>query len=217
MPAVMVAFIGFDTDRVVRFALNLLAVAGGFLIGHIVTGVVAWALDRWITGGKTPQGVHRVARMLGGVAVALLVALMLFGRGGYGTGEGPSGGGPDSKDEGPGGGSPTQPTDRDVRPDLPPLPKDATPPDQRVRVTLLGGADVKDEKFYLIGADPTPRAFADVTAAVNAKKAETNKPVGIEIRFDPKNTLAENHPAVLRVINWARANDVAVTLPAAKS
>jgi hypothetical protein len=216
MPVEAFAFVGFDTDRVVRFALNLLAVGGGFLVGHVLTGVIAWALDRWVTGGKTPHGVHRVARIIGGVALALLVALMLFGQGGYGDGTGP-GGGPNPDDKGPGGGTATQPTtNKDVQPP-PPIPRqDATPPEQRVRVTLLGGSDVKDEKFYLIDDDRTPRTFADVVAAVNAKKAETKKPVGVEVRFTADNTLAENHPAVLRVILWARANDVAVTLPAAK-
>jgi hypothetical protein len=215
MPAEVFAFIGFDTERVVQFALNLLAVGGGFLVGHVLTGVIAWALDRWITGGKTPDGVHRVARVFGGAAVALLVALMLFGRGGPGDGDGP-GGGTSPTDKGPGGGTATQPTTKtDVQP--PPIPKtDTTPPEQRVQVTLLGGSDVKDERFYLIDDDRTPRAFADVIAAVNAKKAETRKPVGLVIRFTADNTLAQNHPAVLRVINWARANDVAVTLPAAK-
>jgi len=216
MPAEVFAFIGFDTDRVVRFALNLLAVGGGFLVGHVLTGVIAWALDRWITGGKTPQGVHRVARMVGGAALALLVAMMLFGQGGYGDGTGP-GGGSNPDDKGPGGGTTTQPTDqRDVRPPPPVPQKDSTPPEQRVRVTMLGGSDVKDEKFYMIDDDRTPRAFADVTAAVNTKKTETKKPVGIEIRFTADNTLAEDHRAVQRVIAWARANDVAVTLPAAK-
>ena len=207
----------FDTDRIVRFGMNLLAVGGGFLVGHVLTGVIAWALDRWITGGKTPQGVHRVARMFGGAAVALLVALLLFGQGGYGDGTGPGGGGADPKGEGPGGGTVTQPTNRDVTP-IPPVvnPKDAPPPEQRVRVTMLGGADVKEERFYLIGDDRTPKTFAEVVAAVNAKKAETNKPVGVEVRFTADNTLAQNHPAVLRVINWARANNVAVTLPAEK-
>jgi hypothetical protein len=216
MPAEVFAIIGFDTDRVVRFALNLLAVGGGFLVGHVVTGVITWALDRWITGGKTPQGVHRVARSIGGIALALLVALMLFGQGGYGDGTGP-GGGSSATDKGPGNGTQTQPTDsKDVQPPLPIPQKDSTPPEQRIRVTLLGGSDVKNEKFYLIDDDRTPRAFADVAAAVNAKKAETKKPVGVELRFTADNTLAENHPAVLRVINWARSNDVAVTLPAVK-
>jgi hypothetical protein len=213
MPAEVFAFIGFNAEQLTDFAMRLLAVGGGFLVGHVLSGVIAWALDRWITGGKTPQGVHRVARMFGGVALALVVALLLFGRGGYGDGSGP-GGGPNPNDKGAGGGSSTQPTDiKDVQPPLV-LPKDTTPPEQRVRVTMLGGADVKDEKFYLIDDDRTPRAFADVAAAVNAKKAETKKPVGVEIRFTADNTLAENHPAVLRVISWAKAHDVAVTLPA---
>jgi hypothetical protein len=216
MPAEVFAFVGFDTDRVVRFALNLLAVGGGFLVGHVLTGVIAWALDRWITGGKTPQGVHRVARTVGGVALGLLVALMLFGQGGYGDGTGP-GGGPTPDGKGPGGGTATQPTTIKDAQSPPPIPKsDPTPPEQRVRVTMLGGSDVKDEKFYLIDDDRTPRAFADVVAAVNAKKTETKKPVGVEVRFTADNTLAENHPAVLRLISWARAHDVAVTLPAAK-
>src|SRR5918995_1979240 len=118
MPVEAFAFVGFDTDRVVRFGLNLLAVGGGFLIGHVLTGVIAWALDRWITGGKTPQGVHRVARVFGGIALALLVALLLFGQGGYGIGDGP-GGGPNSNDKGTGGGTVTPPTEnKDLQPPL---------------------------------------------------------------------------------------------------
>src|SRR5581483_10015840 len=113
------------------------------------------------TGGKSPQGVHRVARILGGLVVAILVALMLFGRGGPGTGEGAGGGPTNEKGEGHGTGTQqTRPTNTDTTP--PPPQTDSTPPEQRVRVTLLGGEDVKDEKFYQIGDDRTPRTLKEV-------------------------------------------------------
>jgi hypothetical protein len=211
MPFAALAFIVFDTDQVARFFLNLLAVAGGFLLGYALTGVAVWAIDRWFTGGKMPIGVYRVARMIGGIALAVLVALLLFG-GGFGPGTGPGAGPGDTTETGPGAPQQSPPTTQ-IEPTPPPvLPKDAPLPEERVRVTLLGGEAVKEERFYLIDYDPAPKTFAEVVAAVNARKAEVMKPVGVEIRFTADNTLAQNHAAVLQVINWARANDVAVTL-----
>ena len=77
-----------------------------------------------------------------------------------------------------------------------------------IRVTVLGGSDVKDEKFYQIDDDRTAKSFAEVTALVKAKKDAGGKPVGIEYRFSPNNTLPKTHPAILRLANWSDANGV---------
>lgn len=210
-------FIGLDSTKAAQYLVNGLAVGGGFLAGYLLTWFGANLLDRWMTAGKTPRGVHMTARVLGGLLVAVLVALIVFGQGGDGFG---LGGGPgDGKGQGTGdqkgsGASTqtTQPISTDAKPAEPKT--DAIPPEQRVQVTLLGGEDVKDERFYLLDDDRTPHTLAEVTAAVTAKKAASAKPVGVEVRFNANNTLPRNHPAVLRLTNWAQANGVTVSFPA---
>jgi hypothetical protein len=210
-------FIGLDASKVAQFLVNCLAVGGGFLAGFLLTWLVTSLLDRWLTRGRTPDPFHRAARILGGLAVAIVVALVVFGQGGDGYGVGGAG---DGKGQGAGdqkGGDdatkPTQPISADVKPTDQPK-SDAVPPEQRVRVTMLGGEDVKDERFYLLDDDRTPHTFAEVTAAVSAKKSASAKPIGVEVRFNTTNTLPRTHPAVLRVTNWAQANGVTVSFPA---
>jgi hypothetical protein len=77
-------------------------------------------------------------------------------------------------------------------------------PEERIRITMLGGSDVKDQKFYLIEDEPTPRTLAEVKAAVQKRKDATTKTLGLEIRFTVQNTLPQEHPAVGLITKWAR-------------
>ena len=63
----------------------------------------------------------------------------------------------------------------------------------------------------------TPVDLAGVTAALKSRKDASSRPVGIEVRFAPNNTLPRTHPAVLRLTSWAQTNGYPVTFPAAKS
>src|SRR4051812_31738917 len=163
---------GLDTSQAAQYLLRGLAVGGAFLVGYVLTWVVAKLLDRSLTAGKSPPAVHKAARVLGGLLLAVLAAIFLFGPGGdgLGFGGGPGEGKGQGAGEGKGGGDatkPTQPISADVKP--PEQTKaDAVPPEQRVRVTMLGGEDVKDERFYLLDDDRTPHTFAEVTATVSA-------------------------------------------------
>jgi hypothetical protein len=84
----------------------------------------------------------------------------------------------------------------------------------QVRVTLLGGDDVKNERFYLIDTDPAAKTFPEATAALLARKAATPGALAVEVRLAESNPLPGNHPAVLRLTSWATAHGLAVTLPA---
>lgn len=214
MPAVF-AFLTLNPERVVQLGVNCLAVAGGFLAGYVLTGLLAWLFDRWLTGGKSPEPFHRAAKIIGGLGLAILIAMLVFGKGGTGDGDGSGGTPGDAKTNATGGGS-TQPTTNDVKPAPSVSTENPAPPEQRVRVTLLGGSDVRDAKFYLIDDDRTPKAFADVATAVAAKKGATGKAVGVEIRFPPTNAPAQDHAAVLQLTRWAQANGVTVSFPADK-
>lgn len=210
----LVGFIGLDSSKVAQFFVNCLAVGGGFLAGFLLTWISTFLLDRWITRGRTPEPLHRIARILGGVAAAVLVALIVFGQGGNGYGLGGDAGEGKGDGQGLGHGTvATQPTAADVRP-IETTKSEPVPPEQRVRVTMLGGEAVKEERFYLLDDDPGPRTLEEIKTAVAAKKGAGGKPVGIEIRFTRTNTLPRSHPAVLRLTSWAQANGVTVTFPA---
>lgn len=194
-----------------KFVENGLAVAGGFLVGYVGVIVLGWAADKFLFKRPSPALLHRACRVLGGLIVALLVAMLLFGEGGGeggGTGEG----------AGNGKSSPTTGTLDPATPNAEPQPKPVKPlppAEERVRVTILGGTDVKDAKFYLVEDDAAPRTFAEVKAAVEKKKAATAKSLGLEIRFPPQNTLPQDHPAVAQLARWARDTaGLSVSFPA---
>jgi hypothetical protein len=210
--------VGLSSEKVAQFFVNALAVAGGFLIGWLLTGAAAWFLDKRLTGGKSPPAVRRVAKVLGGVGLAIFIALIVFGHGsgwnflgGGGTGDGKGTappGGPDGPDR---GGPPATSADTPSPPDT---RKEQPPPRDRVRVTVLGGDAVKNERFYLLDDDPTPRTIAEARATLAGKKDAAKGALGIEVRFTADAAIPPNHPAVLQLTNWARDHAVAVTFPA---
>jgi hypothetical protein len=77
-----------------KYVLYVLAVAGGFLVGNVVTWIVCRAVAKLAFKRKMNEQFERALRILGGIAVAILVAYLLFrfgsgwGLGGSGSGEG---------------------------------------------------------------------------------------------------------------------------------
>jgi len=216
MPAPPLAFLDFN---LAQFLVNCLAVVGGFLVGYVLTGGLAWWLDRSLFRKTTPPVIHRTVRVLGGVIAAVVVALLVFGRGGGGVGGGQGegiGSGTASPGSGTGTGTGTNGETAAPSPAPPPAApaKDVPPPEARVRVTVLGGPDVKDQRFYLVGDDPTPRTLAEAKAAIQAKKDSAPEKLGVEIRFTARNTLPRDHPAVTLLADWARDAGLAVVFPA---
>jgi hypothetical protein len=208
----------FNPAKFAQLVVNGLAVAGGFLLGWVLAAVAGLLLDRWLFRRRTPPVAHKMLRLVGGVAVAVLVALIVFG---HGQGWTLFGGGLDGSANGTGPTTPTTPAETKSEADTlskaaPPKPAaDAAPAGERIRVTMLGGADVKDQRFYLVEDDPTPRTLAEVKAAVLRKKESTPKKLAVEIRFAAQNTLPQTHPAVLQLANWAgQTAGLTVTFPA---
>jgi hypothetical protein len=201
--------------KVAQFAVNALAVIGGFFVGYVLFGLIAWLLDRYVLFKKSPPGLKRLIRLVGGVLVAILVAIIVFG---HGQGWTLFGGGSPGDDN---GGNPnpaaTQRTSAEIPKSVtPPVPaKDLPPPGATVKVTLLGGDDVKGEKFYLLDADPAAKTFDELTFALRAKKDTlAGKGLAVEIRFTEANVLPREHPAVVRLGRWAAEHGVTVTFPA---
>jgi hypothetical protein len=211
----MFAFMDLSPAKAAQFAVNSLAVVGGFFVGYVLFGVIAWLLDRYVLFKKSPQNLKRLVRLVGGVLVAILVAIIVFG---HGHGWTLFGGGSPGDDN---GGNPnpaaTQPTSTEKsKSEAPPPPaKDLPPPAATAKVTLLGGDDVKGERFYLLDADPVAKTLDEITTALRAKKNTlAGKGLAVEIRFSESNTLSRTHPAVLLLADWATKHGVSVTFPA---
>jgi hypothetical protein len=190
----------FEFSHFAQLLVNILAVGGGFLVGYFLTLIAANTLDRAVLRKKSPRGLHKVLRFLGGLLGAILVALIVFG---HGQGWNLFGGAAGSTGTGNG---------RDA-PQLITTPANDTPPETpkptlaptvtRIRITILGGGDVKSKHFYKLDDDPNARTFDEVKAVVQPAAKQAVKP-GVEIRFAQKNRLPQDHPAVTMLVQWLR-------------
>jgi hypothetical protein len=197
-----------NTIRLAKLIEGALATVGAFLVGYVLVAILGWWCDKYLLKRKSPELLHRVCRLLGGLILAILVAMMLFGGGG-GSGDGTGDG------AGAGKASPGHATESDSTDPKANAAKVAPPVEVRVRVLVLGGTDVKDQKFYVVDDDPAPLAFADAKAAIQKKKDATAKSVGLEIRFPVQNALPRDHPAVAQLARWAgEVAGLTVTFPA---
>jgi hypothetical protein len=93
-----------------RYVIYALAVAGGFLLGNLLTLVLCRLVAKAMFKRRMPEQLERALRVIGGLLLAALVAWLLFrfgagwGLGGSGTGEGEGSGGvaTDQTDQGKG-------------------------------------------------------------------------------------------------------------------
>ncbi len=215
----MFAFFEMSSAAITQFFLNCLAVGGGFLGGMLLGKVSAKLFDKFIVGRKTPDGFHQVAMYLCGIIVAILVALMVFGDGtGEGNGAGKGTGEGDSKTTNTSSGAGTAPTTPTTK-ESPPIelvPKDPALPTELLKVTLLGGEDVVEERFYKLSDINKALNFEEIKTEILQRKKASTKKMGLEIRLDPKNMLPREHIAVRRLENWARTEaEMSVLFPGA--
>jgi hypothetical protein len=201
--------------RLGQLIVNCLAVGGGFLVGWFVCAAANVAFDRFLIHRKSPRGLHKATRNTGGLALAVLVAFIVFGHGHGWTLFG--GGGPGDEN----GGKVTVAGPKDDAPKsddktVPVALKDVPPVDERIRVVILGGDDVKAERFYVVDDALGPKTFAEATVAILARRsAAAGKRVGVEIRFPQANALPQDHPAVTRLARWVRTDaGLTVSFPA---
>jgi hypothetical protein len=203
---------GFLTDlraEFVELVNNLLLVAGGFLVGYLLGGVVGWGIGKWAFRQKSPETYQRLGRPVGGVILALIVTLIVFTGKGKHQGDGGDGKGSPSTDTTPGK---SKPPNVELSPKIDPsitTPKtDRTPPDSIIQVTILAGTAVPAEgKFYLVDDDrrDQARSLSELKAAINERKAKANGKVMLAIRFpsDPNFAPPLIDQKVTDVTRWA--------------
>jgi hypothetical protein len=196
-------------DKLAALVVKCLAVVGGYLVGYILGATIAWALDRWAFGHKTPDPLKKAVAIVCGIALAILVALIVFGEGGSGLfGGGGQGDGKGMPAEQDGKKEPAPPDKKDEIPLPKPIDVGPTrPADAVVRVVILGGKDVPDgERFYLMGDDPKPKTFDELKEAVLARKEKEEGTVALSVHFRPTNTpsLDPLHYSISQLTKWAK-------------
>ena len=201
---------GLDPDSVTHTFLNCLMVVGGFVVGYVVTALLAWGFDHWVSHRRSSPSLHKLARWLGGLIVAIIVGLFVFS-GGFGRGgNGPDGKGGQTQSTSPGSAiatstAPTVPATK-------PAPLIST--NEVIRVTILGGFQA-DEKYYVAEDDGKRQTdFAGIKSYVLQRKKDAEKPVVLEIRLAALNKTTRGNPVVLQLDNWARNDErMTVTFP----
>lgn len=204
--------LGLSTSAMTQLVINSLAVLGSFLAGYLFSGFAANMLDRFVFQRKAPWLVHRLSRWCGGIALALLVAAVLFG---HGAGWNLLGGGETNQGSGPEPNSPQLINTTASIQNGQAANTDSQSNPAKIRITILGGSDVKAQRFYLIDEDSTPRTLSEVKVIVlKHKKPDVTPPV-VELQFSKQNVLPEDHPAVILLVRWLRGEaNLRVVLPA---
>jgi amino acid transporter len=207
------AFLDDARQSVIQFVHNCLLVAGAFLVGYILGGVIGWALGKYALKQKSPETLKQIGRPAGGVILAIIVALIVFT--GMGKRMGPGGDGAGTPDSA-GKKDSTSPVDPNVVP-----PKvDQSPVDLTVRVTVLAGAAVRSEsKYYMIDDDPTHLSLPELKEAIRARKAKSSGRAVLQVLFpsDPNLAPPRNDPKVTDVTRWATEEaGLDVTFPASR-
>ena len=81
-------------------------------------------------------------------------------------------------------------------------------------MTVLGGEDVRDGRFYRLDDDPAAKTFPELKAAVLARKAAETRKTALWLLFPEQHAPARDHPAVIQLDRWAEQNGLDVVRPA---
>jgi hypothetical protein len=196
--------------------LKLLAVAGGAVLGGAGAGFCAGKATKYTIRKQAPQTMVFGSRLAGGAAAALGVWLWAFGNGGSGLGFGSGG-------LGAGGsgyiGYDKQPEKENKQQDSKaaenPNPVAATehPAALRsVRIEMLGGNRVQQDRFYVMDEQLPPRTLAELEQILLARKNQEKDPIKTIEMVIYEDSVDKDHPAVRDLQQWAQSNGLQVTI-----
>jgi hypothetical protein len=88
------------------------------------------------------------------------------------------------------------------------------PAQDSLRIEILGGARVKDERFYLLEGENDPRTLTEIRKAIHARRqAQDKTPLKGIVIMVYGSSVARDHPAVKTLVKWAEGNGLSVTFP----
>jgi hypothetical protein len=184
-------------DNAGHVVLGVLAVAGGFLVGNILMLLVCRLLTKFVVHTTMNRRFEQALRILAGIAVAILVAWLVFrggpgwGFGGAGTGEG----------EGSGGITPstTHPSEQSPKTtDSKNPPSEVVSPVLRVRIEA---ATAYPKTFKFEGSNEAVELAAAKKILEDFRAKAKGDPV-LEVKVYPDSTAAD-HPDVHGLITYA--------------
>ncbi len=191
-------------------ATRALAVAGAAAVGAFGASGSLRVAGRFVGAKKTPRPAVLSLRVLGAGAGGLAAWLWLFGPGGPHWGGGGSGnslfgGGGEEKS------AELRPISQ-TAPQTPPSTERAATADDTATVIMLGGPRVTERHFYELRGENRPMTFDDLVTVLTERQKAGLKTVEILIYRD---SVADNHLAVRRLISWAQEHKMVVKLPPA--
>ena len=167
----MVPLLANTFENVGRTLLNFLAIGGGFLLGSVAAWFLVRLAGKMMFRRQPNRVVDMIARALGGIGGAILVALLVFGDGGWGFGGSGGGlpggpGGPEKQQPGQISGEPAVPEKTKV--EIPKVKPKVAETDDSIRIIVLGG-DAKPDRFYLVEDEAMPSTLAEVIQKVEGR------------------------------------------------
>jgi hypothetical protein len=199
--------LGVGAEGATAMVVKGLAVGGGFLVGYALGAAVAWALDRWLFAHKAPPQVKKAVALLAGVAVAVVLAMILFGEGGNGLfGRGGDAG--KEKGTAPDDGKKNSEPPKEVpREKAPPKKEAPRPTPGDIHITILGGKEVNEGanhegRFYLVEANSEPKTLTQLKEFVAQRREVNAKAEPILIFRFRDIPLRLEQPAMKKLIAW---------------
>jgi hypothetical protein len=197
---------------IVEFFVKALAVVGGAAIASWLIVFVARRLGRLVSTATLPPRPVLVLRLLGGLAGAWVVWLMVFSAGGSGLF---GGGGSLFGERGATNANSPTGTPEPSLPTVPPEPTPAPPAANGIiRITLLGGTRVVGGRYYRIEGDEAAHTLGEIKKII--KDQQSKGQVRVLELLIYEDSVARNHAAVQDLEQWARQNNLTVSIPPIK-
>jgi hypothetical protein len=177
--------------------VGILAVAGGFLVGNVASLIVCRLLAKFAFRRSINANVEKFVRIVGGIAVAALIALILF-RGGPGWGFGGAGDG-----EGEGQGLTDKASSSKERPKTEPRKSIQEPHEiTKVRIEILAAKQYP--KNFLFDGESEARDVAGAKQALRELRDRSGEKLQLVELTIYKDSTAESHQTIQEFIEYAK-------------
>lgn len=198
----LLAATGLGIPDIGLFIVKCLAIVGGVAVGAAGCPWGVRLLVRLVTGQKLPERVATTFRILGGVALGLLVWTWVFSVGGAG-GMGGSGSGWWPFGQGGGPGEAIQSSKLpETTETIAKVERAPAPTDDALTIHLLGGARVHEQRFYVLDRD-SPRNFDDLKKTILERRKARPILARVEILIY-EDSVDRDNPAVTELMKWAK-------------
>ena len=183
-----------EMGSIEKTAITILEVAGGFLIGFLLTGVLARLVGKMLLQAPGPGRIARLAKVAGGAAGAIAVYLLLSGDSGFGFG-------------GKGGGRPLLTSDgkedaktktKEEKREEEPKKIDVKAKEEELRgspvIVYVLGADAPNNRYFRFEDEPQPLTVEEIVQRIGQlEKAGKLKNKFIRLKAGAENISAPQY------------------------